>query len=101
MVWVVHYFPDVAVDLFDAIQMHRQTTEIENPFPSDDPMVGRFTVAVTDSPSCRLRRSPQQMLAEERQHLLPGISRRRRIVDFGVCIVEEGMIGIVADNLDR
>jgi hypothetical protein len=38
MIWVAHYFPDVAVDLFDF--MHRPTTDIEDPLPIDDLIVG-------------------------------------------------------------
>jgi hypothetical protein len=34
MVWVAHYFPDVAVDLFD--YLHRPTVEIEDPVAIDD-----------------------------------------------------------------
>jgi hypothetical protein len=39
MVWVAHYFPDVAVDLFDS--MHRPTADIEDPLPIDDLMAPR------------------------------------------------------------
>jgi hypothetical protein len=39
MVWVAHYFPDVAVDLFD--YMHRPTVSIEDPVANDAPTVRR------------------------------------------------------------
>ena len=44
MVWVAHYFPDVAVDLFD--YMHRPTVPIEDPV--DDPIVQRHRSCISD-----------------------------------------------------
>lgn len=46
MVWVAHYFPDVAVDLFD--YMHRPTVPIEDPVAVDDLMMRRRRYYLTD-----------------------------------------------------